>query len=456
MGLDAILAQLDANRDSARERLFELIRIPSISTDHAYRGDCRRAADWLAAELNALGADATVRETPGHPMVVGHIGDSGPHYVFYGHYDVQPPDPLELWETPPFEPVVMDEGDGPVIRARGASDDKGQIMTMVEAVRAILAVDGKLPCRLTFFFEGEEESGSPSLVPFLKENAAELSADLALICDTGLHDRDTPAICTQLRGMVTEEVFLTGASRDLHSGGYGGPAINPIRVLALIIAGLHDDSGRVALPGFYDGVHEVPANIRESWDRLGFDGARFLGEVGLSVPAGERGRSVQDQIWARPTCEVNGITGGYTGEGFKTVLPAKASAKISFRLVGDQDPQAIRAAFRDYVTASLPADVSAEFRGYGADRAMTVDTSNPAFEAARQSLIPEWPNEAVFTGGGGSIPVGGHFKEVLGLDSLFVGFALSDRIHSPNEKYDLRSFEKGARSWARILYALGA
>ena len=455
--LDAVLARIDDDLDAATERLFDLLRIPSISTDPDYADRCREAADLLVAELRSIGVEATRRDTPGRPMVVGHAGEGAPHLLFYGHYDVQPADPLELWERDPFDPLLDGDGEDAVIRARGASDDKGQLMTFVEACRAWAAEHGALPCRVTFLFEGEEESGSPSLVPFLRDNAEELRADLALICDTGMFDRDTPAITTQLRGLLGEEVTITGPSRDLHSGAYGGAAINPARVLARLIAGLHDEGGRVTLPGFYDGVPEISDDLRAQWEGLGFDADRFLGEVGLSRPAGERGRSVLEMIWARPTCEVNGLVSGYTGEGFKTVLPSRARAKISFRLVGEQDPHAIREAFRAYVRGGLPPDCEASFADHGASRASRMPTDAPAFEAARRALSDEWPRPAAYVGGGGSIPIAGHFREELGMDSMLIGFALEDnRIHSPNEKYDLRSFHKGMRSWARVLDALTA
>ncbi|SHJ11762.1 M20/M25/M40 family metallo-hydrolase [Wenxinia saemankumensis] len=453
--LDPVLARIDADLDDALDRLAALLRIPSISTDPAYDRDVETAADWLVANLASMGFDAGKRATPGHPMVVGHGGTGGRHLLFYGHYDVQPVDPLNLWRRDPFDPEIQETGAGRVIRGRGASDDKGQLMTFVEACRAWTSVHGELPSKLTIFLEGEEESGSPSLVPFLRENAGELRAELALICDTGLFDEDTPGICTTLRGLLGEEVIVTGPDMDLHSGSYGGPAINPIRVLSGIIASLHDESGRVTVPGFYEGVPEVPEDVRAQWEGLGFDAGRFLGEVGLSRPAGERDRSVLEMLWSRPTCEVNGIIGGYTGEGFKTVLPSQARTKISFRLVGTQDPHAIRESFRAMVRAALPEDCNVEFVGHGASPASVMATSDPAFETARLALSDEWPQPAAFVGGGGSIPVAGYFKTELGMDSMLIGFAKDDdAIHSPNEKYDVRSFHKGIRSWARILAAL--
>ncbi|MGL6212115.1 MAG: M20/M25/M40 family metallo-hydrolase, partial [Paracoccaceae bacterium] len=286
MSLDAVLSRIDDTLPEALERLMALLRIPSISTDPAYAGDCARAADWLVEDLRGLGFEAEARATPGHPMVVAHRGTGGPHLLFYGHYDVQPVDPLALWDRDPFDPEVQDTPKGKVIRARGASDDKGQLMTFLEACRAWVAVHGALPCRLTIFLEGEEESGSPSMIPFLEQNAGELRCDLALICDTGLFQGTDPAIVTMLRGLLGEELTIRAASRDLHSGMYGGLAANPIRVLSRVLAGLHDDAGRVQVPGFYDGVSELPDAIRQQWQALSFDHARYLGDVGLSLPAG--------------------------------------------------------------------------------------------------------------------------------------------------------------------------
>ncbi len=457
--LDAVLAKIDSNLDQALQRLFALVAIKSVSTDPAYAGACLEAAEWLAAELRGLGFDASVRPTAGHPMVVAHAKAAradAPHVLFYGHYDVQPPDPLELWETPPFEPHLSDAPTGKRIIGRGTADDKGQLMTFIEACRAFKE-NGGLPCNITILFEGEEETGSPSLPGFLAAHRAELAADIALVCDTGMWDRTTPAITTMLRGLVLEEVVIHAANRDLHSGVFGGAAINPIHVLARIIADLRDKDGRITVPGFYDGVAELPAEIAEQWRRLSFDGQKFLGEVGLSVPAGESGRSALEMIWSRPTCDVNGIVGGYTGKGSKTVLPAEARAKFSFRLVGAQDPEKIAASFRSFVNARLPADCRAEFVSHGASGALKLPFDSQALTRARQALYDEWGKEAVLAGCGGSIPIVGAFKRDLNMDALMVGFGLDDdRIHSPNEKYELSSFHKGARSWARILAALSA
>jgi acetylornithine deacetylase/succinyl-diaminopimelate desuccinylase-like protein len=457
MSLEKILQQVDADLDNSCERLMKLLRIPSISTDPKYAADCDRAADWLVDDLASIGFDASKRATPGHPMVMAHAQGSGTHVMFYGHYDVQPVDPLNLWDNPPFEPAIEDTPKGKVIRGRGTSDDKGQLMTFVEACRAYKSVTGALPAKISIFFEGEEESGSPSLVPFMKDNAKELTADVALICDTGLFGEETPAIVTRLRGLLGEEVTITGPNKDLHSGMYGGVAMNPIRVLSRIIAGLHDPSGRVTVPGFYDGVEELPDDIAKQWSDLGFSNSQFLGEVGLGVPAGEDGRTGLEMIWSRPTCEVNGISGGYEGDGFKTVLPSKATAKISFRLVPGQDPHVIRKAFRKLVESQLPDDCTVTFQDHGASPASEMSTDHPAFEKARKALSDEWPRPAAFVGCGGSIPIAGYFKDILGMDALLAGFGKDDdQLHSPNEKYDLSSFHKGIRSWVRILDALDA
>ncbi len=456
MTLDAVLTRIDDTLPEALERLMALLRIPSVSTDPAYKADCAKAADWLVEDLRTLGFDAASRPTPGHPMVVGHGGTGGRHLLFYGHYDVQPVDPLNLWDRDPFDPQVQDTPKGRVIRARGSSDDKGQLMTFLEACRAWKHIHGTLPGKLTIFLEGEEESGSPSLIPFLQENAAELRADLALICDTGMFEGAVPAITTMLRGLAKSEFTLHAASRDLHSGMYGGLARNPIHVLTRILAGLHDDQGRVTVPGFYDDVAELPDALRQQWQSLAFDHARYLGDVGLSVPSGEVDRTPLEAIWSRPTAEVNGIWGGYTGAGFKTVLPAEANAKVSFRLVSAQDPAKVLTSFRTWAEAQLPADCRIEWHdAIEGSPASVMAISDPAFEAARQALTDEWGRAAAFVGAGGSIPIAGYFKTYLGMDAMLIGFGRDDdKIHSPNEKYDLESFHKGIRSWARILARL--
>lgn len=455
--LDSVLAHIDANLDAALDRLFAVIRIKSISTDPAYKADCQANAEWHVADLKSIGFDAAVRPTPGHPMVVAHDRTApGKSALFYGHYDVQPVDPLELWDRDPFEPTIQTMADGTkVITGRGSADDKGQLMTFIEACRAWKAVTGKLPIPVSILLEGEEESGGVNLPGFLQANADELRADIGLICDTNMWDAQTPAITTMLRGLCGEEVIIHAADRDLHSGFYGSAAANPNRVLARILADLHDENGRVTLDGFYDGVPELDPGLRAQWETLGFTAEAFLGAVGLSIPAGEKGYSALEQTWSRPTAEINGMGGGYQGEGFKTVIPSIASAKVSFRLVFDQDPHKVRAAFRAHVAARLPADCRAEFIEHGSGQAIRFPTDDPAFLKAREALSDEWPKPAVFIGGGGSIPVTHQLKQSLGMDVILAGFGLEDdRIHSPNEKYNLVSFQKGIHSWARILDAL--
>jgi acetylornithine deacetylase/succinyl-diaminopimelate desuccinylase-like protein len=457
--ISSVLSKADSNLDSSLERLSDLVRIKSISTDPAYAKECRKAAEWLVITLGELGFSASVRDTDGHPMVVGHHDGpdaNAPHVLFYGHYDVQPVDPLELWNSDPFEPEIRELSPGrKVLTGRGTSDDKGQLMTFVEACRAYKEANDALPCRVSILFEGEEESGSRSLKPFLKAHAEELKADLAMVCDTGMWDAETPAISVSLRGLTGEEITIKAANRDLHSGHYGGVAANPIHILTKILADMHDETGRVTIPHFYDGVQETPADIKTMWDGLGRTAENFLGEIGLSEPSGEKGRSILELTWARPTAEINGITGGYTGEGFKTVIAAEASAKVSFRLVGDQDPHAIRRHFREFVNARIPADCSVEFSEHGTSGAIHLSYDSAELAKAKQALSDEWDKPAAIIGMGGSIPIVGNFQSMLGMESLLVGFALEDDcIHSPNEKYDLRSFHKGVRSWVRILDAL--
>jgi acetylornithine deacetylase/succinyl-diaminopimelate desuccinylase-like protein len=456
MSLDAVLAKIDTDLDAALDRLMGLLRLQSVSTDPAYKEQVNKAADWLVEDLKSLGVDASKRDTPMHPMVVGHAGNIGPHLLFYGHYDVQPVDPIELWGHDPFEPFIEDRNGIKVIRGRGTSDDKGQLMTFMEACRAWIAVHGELPCKITFLFEGEEETGSPSLVPFMEANKDELKADLALICDTGMVAKGVPSIASQLRGMLKDEMTIHGPAMDLHSGHYGGPAINPLKEISRIIASFHDDEGRVTIDGFYDDVIEIGDNLKAQWETCGFDEAEYMEGAGLTTPAGEQGYSILEQQWSRPTLEINGMWGGYQGAGTKTVIPAQAHAKITCRLVGDMDPDDIRIKLRAHVEGMLRPDASVTWDNdlEGAPPSV-MNTDRPEFEQARQALSAEWDREAVFVGMGGSIPIAGHFKTVLDMDAMLIGFASEDdRIHSPNEKYDVEAFHKGMRSWARVLAAL--
>ena len=461
--LDQVLQQAEHGFKSSMARLFELLRIASISTDPAFKADCKKAADWLVQELSAMGFKAKAHDTPGRPIIVAHYTPHGttaktPHVLFYGHYDVQPVDPIEQWQTKPFEPTLKIDSKGVErIYGRGTADDKGQLMTFVEAARAWIAATGSLPIKATFLIEGEEESGSPSLIPFLKANQQELSCDVAFVCDTNMWDEKTPAITTRLRGLAHEEMTVTAPSKDLHSGLFGGAAMNPIRALTKMLAALHDKNGRITIPGFYKDVSPLPKATKKQWAGLKLSDKKFLGSVGLKTNAGEKGFSSTELIWARPTAEVNGIWGGYTAEGTKTVIPSQAHAKISFRLVGKQNPKAILAAFQRFAKKQMPKDAVITFssRGEGS-KASEISQSNPYIKKSSEALRDEFKKPTVLIGSGGSIPIVQNFKDILGMDSVLVGFGLSDdAIHSPNEKYNVSSFQKGIRSWVRIIAALG-
>jgi acetylornithine deacetylase/succinyl-diaminopimelate desuccinylase-like protein len=455
--LEPVLARLNANRDPAIERWKELLRIPSIGTDPTRNADTRRAAEWLVSNLRSIGFEASLRETAGQPMVVGHHpgpdGADAPHILYYGHYDVQPVEPLELWLSPPFEPTMVTTERGPRIVARGAVDDKGQVMTWLEALRAWQEVHGQLPVRVSVFLEGEEESGSPSLVPFLEAHRDELRADVCVVSDTGMWDIDTPAIATMLRGLIYVELTLSGPSRDLHSGMYGGAVPNPLNVLTRVLGQLHDGEGRVRIPGFYDQVRELEE--ARQWATLPFDEAEFLGSAGIRAPQGEAGRSTLERVWSRPTCDINGIWGGYTGPGSKTVIPATASAKLSCRLVPEQDPERILAGLREFLDARTPADCHWEIATHGLSPAIRLPADSPYLRAAKQALEAVFERPPLMVGMGGSIPAVEAIKRLLGMDSLLVGFGLEDDlVHSPNEKFELRCFEAGMRTHTRLLAEL--
>jgi acetylornithine deacetylase/succinyl-diaminopimelate desuccinylase-like protein len=453
--VNAVLSLAAARRAESRDRWFDFLRIPSVSAQPPHAADCRRAAEWVRAQLAAIGFDARVRETAGHPVVVAHHPGPtglGPHLLFYGHYDVQPPEPLELWTSPPFEPVLVD---GARVVARGAVDDKGQTMTWLEALRFWHEAAGGPPCRVSVLVEGEEEIGSRNLPDFLEANADELRADVAVVSDTNMWDADTPAISTRLRGMLYTQIDITAASKDLHSGLFGGSALNPINLLTRILGDLKDEAGEILIPGFYDDVPDLPEALRRQWDALGFDEAAFLRGVGLSVPAGEVGRSALERLWARPTADVNGIWGGYTGEGSKTVIPSQAHAKVSFRLVPGQSPTKVLAGFRDFIVARLPDDAQVKIQVFSMNEGIEVPADSPWVSAAVPALEATFGRAPVLMGCGGSIPVVSQMKALLGLDALLVGFGLDDdQVHSPNEKFDLACFERGIDSHIRMLDAL--
>ncbi len=454
--LSTVLSYVDANLVRSRETLFDLLRIPSVSAQPAHVADCARAAEWWREQLAGLDFEATVRPTTGHPVVVAHhpgsAGYDGPHILFYGHYDVQPVDPLALWRSPPFDPQVTDGPHGKRYVARGVADDKGQTLMFLESLRAWRNAGGGIPARITVLIEGEEEVGSVSLDPFLHANKDELAGDVALISDTGMWNVDTPAITNRLRGLTYAEVTLKAANRDLHSGIYGGSALNPINALTKILGDLHDENGRIQLPGFYDRVIPVTHAQRAQWDALDFDEAAFLGRLGLSTPIGERGYSGLERLWGRPTADINGIWGGYTGVGSKTVIASEAAAKVSFRLVPNQDPDEVLAQFKQFVLERLPADASASFADFARVPGIEVNVDSPHVRAALQALADEYGKPALLMGGGGAIPVVTSLRSILGLDSLLMGFALEDdQMHSPNEKLEETCFHRGIRSHARLL-----
>ncbi len=452
------LARAEADLPAALDRLFQLIRIPSVSTDPAHAGDCRAAAEWLRADLAGMGAEASLRETQGLPMVVAHLpGPEGsPRVLFYGHYDVQPAGDPALWDHPPFAPVLEPQPDGETwIRGRGASDDKGALMTFVEACRVILAERGQLPCRVSFLFEGEEESGSASLAPFLAETAGELQADVILVCDSDQWDAETPAITIMNRGICGQDIRLTTADRDLHSGIYGNAARNAVEALVQVLATLKRPDGSIAIEGFYDGVQEVPEAFRQAWARHPFDGGKFLRDVGLTAPAGECDRPITEQLWTRPSAEIHGIAGGYAGDGFKAIVPREATAKLAFRLVAGQDPMRIRDLFRAHVLKHLPPDAKVEFTDRTMGHPYALPADFPYLAPVTGALKQEWGDVALM-GTGGSLPILPMLTRATGAEALLVGFAsLMNRIHAPNEKFDLSSLRRGIRSWIRILEALG-
>lgn len=442
MDKQAVLSYIEANKQRFLDELFDLLRLPSVSADPKFAGDVRKTAEMVKARLLEAGCDkAELVETPGHPVVYGEkiIDPNLPTVVVYGHYDVQPADPYELWDSPPFEPVVKDEK----IYARGACDDKGQAYMHVKALQTMVDT-GNLPCNVKFMIEGEEEVGSDNLETFVRENKEKLAGDVILISDTGIIANDTPSITVGLRGLSYLEVEVTGPNRDLHSGVYGGAVANPINVLCTMIDSLMDENGHITIPGFYDKVEELTAAEREALNKAPFDIEAYKAELGIDEVKGEKGFTTLERVGIRPTLDVNGIWGGYTGEGAKTVLPSKAHAKISMRLVPNQKSDEITSLFIKHFKAIAPPYVKVKVEAHHGGEASVVKTDSLAYGAASKAFEEAWGKTPIPTRDGGSIPIVALFKEVLGVDVVLLGFGLdSDAIHSPNEHYGLFNYYKG-------------
>lgn len=449
--MDEALEYARSHADAFLEDLEHLLRIPSISTDSRHRDQVREAANFLRSELEELGfSDARLLETDGHPVVLARRIDDpdAPTVLCYGHYDVQPPDPEDLWESPPFEPTRKNGQ----IYARGACDDKGQLMMNVKAAESYLRSEGRLPVNLIFLIEGEEEVGSAHLPAAIEEHAEKLDADVALISDTSMFAEETPSITYSLRGMAYMELELTGPDRDLHSGLYGGAVENPAHVLARLIASFHDEDHRVDIPGFYDEVRPLTGEERATYAELPFDANAWKDSIGVEEVRTERGYSILEATTARPTLDVNGLWGGYQGEGAKTVLPAKAGAKISMRLVPDQDPDRIADLFRSYVEDWLPATVTADVTAHHGGHPVMIDPDQPALQSAADAMEAVLDRRPFFTRAGGTIPVVAEFKQKLGLDTVLLGFGLhSDSIHSPNEHFGIDRYHKGTEASIRFM-----
>ncbi len=446
--MEQVQRYISTHKDRFLEELFELLRIPSISADPAYKEEVRRAAGYVADSLRRAGADrAEVVPTAGHPIVYAEkiVDDSLPTILVYGHYDVQPPDPLNLWKSGPFEPVIKKtklHPDGAIF-ARGSCDDKGQLFMHVKAFEAMVAED-RLPCNVKFMIEGEEEVGSSHLSDFCRQNRERLSADVILISDTSIIANDVPSITTGLRGLSYVEVKVTGPNRDLHSGVYGGAVANPINVLARMIAALQDDDRRITIPGFYDDVVEVSEEERRLMNEAPFDLKAYLQDLSIGDIEGETGYTTLERTSIRPTLDVNGIWGGYIGEGAKTVLPAEAFAKISMRLVPNQDPEKITELFTAYFKSLAPPSVRVEVFPHHGGQPVVTPTDTPEYQAASKAMAATFGKEPLPQRSGGSIPIVALFEEVLGTKSVLMGFGLdSDSIHSPNEHYGLFNFFKG-------------
>lgn len=445
---------ITGHKERFKDELFEFLRIPSISTSSEHKEDVRNAANFLLKKLKELNLDRVeLFETDGNPIVYGELvtDHSKPTVLVYGHYDVQPPDPLDLWETQPFEPTIRN-GD---IYARGASDDKGQSFTHVKALEAYQKSGKEFPVNIKFIFEGEEEIGSPNLVPFIESHQDLLSCDMVLISDTAMFAEDTPSITYGLRGLAYMEVEVTGPNRDLHSGVYGGAVENPANALAEIIAKLKDDDGIIQIPGFYDKVKELTEEEREAYNKLPFDEEEYKSNLGLQKLHGEKSYSTLERASARPTLDVNGLWSGYQGEGAKTVLPSKAGAKISMRLVPDQDPKNIARLFKEHVESIAPETVSVTVtEHHGGHPAMT-DLSFYGLKAAAEAFEKVYNKEPLFSREGGSIPIVADFQKILEAQSILMGFGLnSDAIHSPNEKFALKDFYRGIQTSAKFFEVL--
>jgi acetylornithine deacetylase/succinyl-diaminopimelate desuccinylase-like protein len=462
-----VLSAIDADIENSISSLCELLRFATVATDPAYDGECLKAADWLLTYFKSMGFAARSYSTTGQPAVIAEYVPKGsgdgkkqqiPHILFYGHYDVQPADPLTLWHSPPFEPRRGKTQSGKdCIYARGVADDKGQLMTFTEATRHWLAVHGELPFRLTILIEGDEEGDATHIDRFVAANKELLKADVVVICDTGMWEDDRPSIVTSMRGCASDEVEITGPRLDLHSGYYGGAAMNPLRVLSGILGRMFDDKGHISIPGFYEGVKKPTKAQRERMAKIPFNTKAFLKSVGLRTPAGEQDFSALEQMWLRPTAEINGIWGGYTGPGGKTVIPSKANAKLTFRLVAGQNPKKVQKAFRNFVRKGLPDGFKVKFaEKTEATNAVSVVDESPWIATTQRALLAEWGKSAFLTGAGYSIPVVESFKKHLGLDSIMVGWGHDDdAAHSPNEKYDIEAYHKGMRSFARFIGEVG-
>ncbi|HET9983872.1 MAG TPA: dipeptidase [Longimicrobiales bacterium] len=453
MDTDRIDVYIDEHLPRFREELFDFLRIPSVSARSESKADVRRAAGWLAERMREAGLEVSIEETAGHPVVLGEwrgAGADAPTVLIYGHYDVQPAEPLELWTSPPFEPTIRDGR----IYARGSVDDKGQLYLHVKAIEAHMRTAGRLPVNVVVVAEGEEEVGSENLVPFLEANAGRLRGDAIIVSDTTMVGPGIPTIGASLRGIAYFQIDVQGPAQDLHSGAYGGAVMNPATALARIIASFHDADGRVQIAGFYDAVRP-PEEMREQIARVPFSEAAFREETGSPALFGEKGFGTLERIWVRPTCEVNGLLSGYTGEGSKTVLPSKSMAKVSCRLVPDQDPDRIAALFIEHVHRVAPEGVTVEVRELHGGKPWRARLEGSLHEAGARALEHAFGKPPVLAGEGGSIPIVSDFERVLGAPVLLMGFGLpGENAHAPDEWMSVENFEKGTHAAAALLSEL--